>query len=320
MISEDPEDGVEQLLARVGKRAEPPSITRDAVYLSSLLAWQMETRRRRRRRWTQLAIAASITFMGLLMGWRLLQPVSSTVPTAVVAQSLDGNQLLRVGEMQTVTTSPGLVLRSVSNELLRLQTGTRFIFTEAGHLRLHSGAIYVESTSVGPNAGLIIDAGSTSIRHIGTRYAVAMKADGVSVSVRDGRVAIDTKQGQILAEARQQLLLDNSGLETGRQMIETHGSVWAWADSLAPPTVIDGRPLAEVLREIAYETGRALHFDSDDVRLSCEKIKLNGPFLDLAASERLFAVLVTTGLEAVESGDRILIRRTTESQAVSVAE
>jgi hypothetical protein len=138
---------------------------------------------------------------------------------------------------------------------------------------------------------------------------VGLAPGQLTVNVRDGLVAVTNRLGQLEVSDGIQLVVDQQGREVARQTIARYGPTWAWTESLAPALAIDGRVLYDVLQEIAFETGRQLEFADEAERVVCGQIRLKGPFLDMPASDRLFAVLVTTGLEATESGERIQILR-----------
>jgi ferric-dicitrate binding protein FerR (iron transport regulator) len=205
------------------------------------------------------------------------------------------------------------VLQTLAGERLRVAAGSDFKFIGTERIQLLSGQVYVESSdSDTGNQRLEIRTQFGSVTHLGTRYAVALSTDRMAIRVREGLVGVTTGALRTDAGAGVEVEIDRKGREINRQRISTYGSMWAWAESLAPPLQIDGRRLADVLREIAAETGRRLEFANEAVRRACAEIELKGPFLDLPAADRLFAVLVTTGLEATESGDRILIQEQME--------
>jgi ferric-dicitrate binding protein FerR (iron transport regulator) len=313
-MSQDHEDdptAVAALLAKAGRRVQPPPETRDAVYVSALVAWrQVLQEKRQKRRWA-FALAAGLAAVAVATLWFL---TTSREPLQIAAWSVDGQEM-RVGAMVRASALPGQVLVTPAGDRLRAAVGAEMAILESNRLELRSGSLYFESAAGTNAAGLVIETAYGAVRHVGTRYAVEIGADTLTVSVRDGLVAIDTLAQQIAIGAGVQVVVNRQGEETVRHRINRFGSLWAWTEGLAPALQIDGRLLDEVLREIAFETGRRLEFADEEVRIACGQIRLKGPFLDMAASDRLFAVLVTTGLEATESGERIQIRRQTASTA-----
>jgi ferric-dicitrate binding protein FerR (iron transport regulator) len=320
MNEDDPEGlAVAGLLARVGKRAQPPAPTRDAVYVAALVAWRQQQFVRRRRRWLNVALAASLLLVAVGIGWMLRSMPTAT--TLIAAHSAD--RAFPVGSAFEVTDPGGLRIQSQTGEQLRLRAGTRVEFPSARQIRLVTGALYVESRDHSADAtstGLTVLVGQTLVRHIGTRYIVGSDGARIEVLVRDGRIELISGMHRSHADAGTRVALSRSGSEENRGPIAAHGGLWRWAEALSPPLAIEGRYLSQVLLEIAFETGRQLQFESEAVRIICEKTSLHGPILDLQPSGRLFAVLVATGLEAVESGDRILIRQQNSTKQVSVAQ
>jgi ferric-dicitrate binding protein FerR (iron transport regulator) len=303
---EDDPTAVAALLGKAGRRAQPPPQTRDAVYATALSAWQQTLQKKRQQRQWIYALAASCAAAAVSVLW---YATASREPLQVAAWSDGSGDQIRVDELVRVSAAPGRVLMTPAGERLRAAVGSEFVFQAPGQLQLRAGAIYVEAASTSRGAGLVIETRFGTVRHIGTRYAVAVATQQMTVSVREGKVAIATTPQKLQVDAGVQIRIDNQGREIGRQWITSYGAPWSWTEGLAPALQIDGRLLYEVLQDIAVETGRRLEFADEDVRLACGQIRLKGPFLDMPASDRLFAVLVTTGLEATESGERIQIQR-----------
>ncbi|MEZ5499115.1 MAG: FecR family protein [Steroidobacteraceae bacterium] len=302
-------DALRQLLERAGRRPEPPVEIRDAVYLSTLVAWQDSTRRRRNVRLTAWALAASVVGVAIVLALMWRAPGGEL--GAVVATS-DGPAgiSLRIGETLDLSSQSGRVLELTSGQQLRLASGSRLRFVASDRARLEAGRVYFASQD-GPDRPLRLDTPLGTVSDVGTRYSVELSPRDLRVRVRDGRVRVNTSAQITEADSGVELRFDATGQEVGRRPVARHGDDWRWVDALAPPMALDGRPLLDVLEQIAYESGRQLSFADTTLRGECERIELHGPVLDLSLGDRLFAVLVTTGFEAVENGDMILIRRRT---------
>ncbi|MGD9599205.1 MAG: hypothetical protein AB7G76_14790 [Steroidobacteraceae bacterium] len=308
---QDQDDELTRLLTRVGPRIEPPAETREAVYLTTLLAWNDTVRSRRRLFVRRFALAASLLIAAA--GLAAYMTGQMWQPAALVATARGGAALtVRAGDVVAAPRESGLVLGiGDSDESLRLDRGARVKFTGLHRAVLEAGRAYF----VGAPGGAA-DTGRrftlvtrfAEVTHVGTRYALNVEAHDLEVDVREGAVRIRTRSGEFLADAGTRITIDEQGRLSGRTSIATFGAGWGWAEALAPPLPIDGRPLIAVLEEIARETGRRLTFADSRVETACRAILLKGPVLDLPVGDRLFAVLVTTGLEAIENGDLILIR------------
>jgi ferric-dicitrate binding protein FerR (iron transport regulator) len=316
---DDDQPSIAKLLEQAGRRPQPPAQLRQIVFESTLAAWQqsLQQRRRVRQSWW-LAIAASLGAMMLGLLWIAndQRPVSlvAALPTGV-------GEAVRVGQLLRIQGSKGRVFTTVGGETVRVAVGTELVFVAPDRMQLLAGRLYVQSefrdSMVGDSVHLHlkIETRFGSVQHVGTQYSVEIGRERLQVSVRDGRVSVATRPGKVDVSRGQRLLVGADAREVERQSIPTYGAHWAWAEALAPPLQIDGRLLLDVLQDIALETGRRLEFADEEIRMACMQIRLNGPFLDMPATDRLFAVLVTTGLEATESGDRIRIQRQTEAAA-----
>jgi transmembrane sensor len=307
MTSQDPDDAfVAELFSKVGPREQPPWPTQQAVYLSSLLAWRQEVARRRWRR-AGLALAAGLACMVIGAGVLLYRNGAHAPPAQLATTAPE----LPPGVTSESSGPDGLRLQAAGGEALRLRPGTRYAM-QGERLWLLEGAVYVEAGVESAAASLVINAGGVDVRHVGTRYAVSLNAAGVEVRVRDGQVEVAAGADRQNIGGGTLLSIGTGGQGSGPVASAAWGPQWAWAERLAPPLAIDGRMLLGVLEDIAFETGRVLVFEDNAVRRLCEATRLKGPVLDLPATGRLFAVLVTTDLEAVENGDRILIRQQAE--------
>jgi ferric-dicitrate binding protein FerR (iron transport regulator) len=307
--SDEPEgETVARLLARAERRADPPATAREAVYRATLDAWQDSTRSRRRVRFVAMALAASVAVMAVAVVSQRVGGLRE--PSPIAALLGDGaSSPLRVGEVLDVTLRSGQVVRTLSGEQLRLAHGTRVEFESTRRLRLHAGRVYFQSAASEPRETFQIRTNLALISDVGTRYSVEESLQRLTVRVRDGAVQVETPTARSGSEAGTETQFDAGGREVARRAIASHGADWQWADALTPPLQVDGRSLADVLQEIAFESGRRLEFADPGVLAHCQQIKLRGPVLDLSTGDRLFAVLATTRLEALENGDLILIRR-----------
>ncbi len=304
-----------RLLGAVGRRIEPPEETRVAVYLAARLAWDETQRQRRQRRmkWIGLAAAAGVAALtwsvaGYFASWR-----ESSAPLAAEStlRLAGGARALRIGERLDAGADRGLTLEAEGGIRVRLDRRSRVLARASDVLALESGRLYFETAATPrEHKALTFETPFGRVTHLGTRYALAMQGDALAVQVRDGRVRITSPSGRISeVEAGWRIVLDAAGQERQRVAVARSGELWNWVDALAPPLPVDGRTLFDVLEEIAWQSGRRLEYANEDVRRDARRIRLNGPFIELPMGDRLFAVLVTTGLEAVEDGDRIMIRR-----------
>lgn len=312
-----------RLFAQVGSRPEPPAETREAVYLSTLLAWRT-MRRQRQLRVASFALAACAALAILGLGWYRLSALGGSAEVVATLVDSLGNargdtrgRAVRRGEWLQSSAQRGLTLDLTTGDRLRMAAQSRLKFLENDRLHLESGAVYFASgvrddaRRTPPQSALYIETDIGQVIHLGTRYMVQRTADRMNVRVRSGAVRVRTALTDAALQHGSEAAYAADGRELFRRPLHSAAPAWGWVDALAPPLAIDGRRLTEVLNEIALETGREIAFADETVRLDCGMIELKGPLLELAVGDRLFAVLVTTDLEAIENGDSILIRRRT---------
>jgi ferric-dicitrate binding protein FerR (iron transport regulator) len=278
--------------------------------------------RRRRRLNLALAIAASIAFIALAAGWWFAanpfgaRPVAATVAGITgTSRWIDRGGVIEVGRELRVPADGGVALATVDGRSLRLAAGARAEFTATNVLRLEAGRAYFDSQTVADaehapaSRSFVIETSAGRVTHVGTQFAVGVENERVAVSVRSGAVEIATQSAKILVERGFAVAIGLDGHMLERNPIPTSGTLWDWADELAPELAIEGRTLAAVLRQIAEESGRRLEYASEDVRAACAATKLHGPPLDLGADGALAAVLATTPFDATIDEERVLISR-----------
>ncbi|MDH3432144.1 MAG: FecR family protein, partial [Gammaproteobacteria bacterium] len=259
---------LEQALPRPAPPGEDERVVRDAVYAE----WQAVTARvRARRRLTGFAIAATV-LLGMAVSFNVLR-VSEVQPVQVATISKSHGSIYVLGEQselqvmrdlasisagQVVVTGDdaGIGLQWGSGGSLRVDRNTRVEFASAESVYLRSGQIYFDSTpsalqgdKPGAAVAAITASGSAftietdhgSVRHLGTQYMAFADRDRLSVSVREGQVAIDgTYVEETIAVEGQQLTISGST----RPIIVNfngYGEAWEWIEATAPAADVDGR-------------------------------------------------------------------------------
>jgi ferric-dicitrate binding protein FerR (iron transport regulator) len=149
------------------------------------------------------------------------------------------------------------------------------------------------------------------VSDVGTVFQVDVKPTAVRVRVREGLVQLDAagREGLLRSGAGEELELDErGGLRHG--IVPPSHPAWAWAEALAPPPDVEGRPLLQFLDWVAHETGRRVRFAAPEVEAQAREVVLHGRTRDLTPLQALDVMLSTTDLEYVLSTDQvILIRR-----------
>jgi ferric-dicitrate binding protein FerR (iron transport regulator) len=175
---------------------------------------------------------------------------------------------------------------------LRLDRGTSVRFDGARVATLQHGAVYYANDAQG--AGVTIRTPFGDVRDVGTRFEARLSADAARVRVRDGAVVMRDRTARAGTE------LVATGTSVTSRTIATSGEDWAWIENAAPPIVLEGKPLDEVLRLIAVEKGLTLERSGADQTLHGD--------VPLSVSEALDAATAAAGVTYRIDGDRLIVR------------
>lgn len=312
---EPADSSIEQLLREVGARDEPSAETKHAVLTAVRAEWQaMLAQRRQQRRVVAWRMAASMVLAVLIatFAYRFVVPQPVQVATIV---NIDGRVLaatesasteearvvgqpINVGDVVQTDKQSRAAMSFPSGLSLRLDHDTRFTVAAADRIELASGAIYIDSPTGQQNnrsPGLTIETHAGSVQHLGTQYEVRTQADGILVSVREGRVLVTGASGSNTGQAGQVLRLSTAG-ELTHDVLAATDPHWQWAMQAAPAFDIDNQTLADFLQWVARETGQQLTYSSAQAEAAAAEVKLRGSIAGLDADAALAAVLSTTQL------------------------
>jgi len=319
----DDEESLRDLLREAGARAAPPASVVDDVRLAVFNEWQQVVLQRRRTRFLRYGLAAGIAIavvavLAAVQSTRLREPVATVTRVEGTLQmtadggedwqsvlpgaSLPSGVVLRTDDSARVALNlRGLSVRIDSGSLVELKRGDRII--------LERGALYVD-TGAAPqliaSQSLIVDTMYGSVRHDGTQYSLRILADGLAVSVREGRVQIDHGGGAYTGSAGEYIVVPRDGAVQRRE-ISSQNAEWQWATDIAPVFLIDHRPLSQFLDWVARETGKPVTYASPEVRARAEKLILRGSVGNLPPEQALAAVLATTPFTQQQAQDSIRI-------------
>ncbi|MCG8369143.1 MAG: FecR family protein [Proteobacteria bacterium] len=322
-MSEIERDALEDLL----RQAEPRPVPAPGDLASAREAvrdeWLAVTgRRKARRRATGFAIAATLV-IGVFAAINVLRmPAVGVVRVATIEKRFGSVYLLveqdelrptddlaNVMSAQTIVTGDdaGLALAWDGGGSLRVDGNTRLRFENERDVLLEHGRIYYDSKDslvAGTDAGGVpqfrVLTGYGEIRHVGTQYMTQSNADGLVVSVREGRVAIDGIYHDRTVAAGEQATL------VGRQQpsvlgIDRSGPAWDWIERTTPAADVDGRTLHEFLVWVSRELGLGLRFEGDAETIAHDAI-LRGR-IDAGPSEALGLRVATAALSwRIEEG------------------
>lgn len=289
------DDAVEVLLQQAEPRSAPPivdeRVVRDAVHAE----WQAVTGRRSvRRRIGHFAIAATV-LLAVGAAFNTFR-VDGVAPLQVATISKSHGSIYLLGEQselhqlpdlasilagQTIITGgdAGVGLEWGDGGSLRIDANTRAEFQSTNTVYLHSGRLYFDSRTTNLIAGISIEPAAKAtnsrhsgpaleiktvhgmVTHLGTQYMIYSDEDTLSISVRDGEVAVDGLNFDGTAVAGQQLTISGTG-RPALANIAAYGHAWEWVEAIAPLTQLDGKTVHEFLRWVSYQTGLELRFES----------------------------------------------------------
>jgi hypothetical protein len=314
---------LDRLLRTAGPRARPPREVEDEVRAAVHAEWlQVVSARQRRRRFTQVAIAAGLGAAALTV-WLLNPSPSPPVVVASIERSIDGGTVrsadstverelaagreLYSGDSLSTGASGGVSIR-MGDISLRLDHDTSVQLLAQDEVRISSGALYIDS-GLGPSGPhpLRVQTAAGIVEHLGTQYEVRLLDSGTRIRVREGRVQFSAASGgRIVGEAGTQLTILTDG-EVHSEFVARSGADWDWVGRLVPTFAIDNRPLPEFLQWAGHELAQEVVFATPDAQAEAAGIRLRGSIEGLTPDAALAAVLSTTRLTSTAKNGQIVI-------------
>ncbi len=319
---------LESIFALAKPRPAPPEHVELRVRRAVHAQWQTATAERAvRGSFRYVAVAASLVVAvaaGLLLmsksgpgapafeGVRVARVTGqANLATASgdVALSASGPALvLARGDAIETGLAGGATLELGTGRELRVGSGTRAIFAEAGVVRLERGKLYLDSGHRSAGMGeIVVDTPRGRVRHLGTRFLVALTPDELRVDVRDGRVEVSSPAlGPRIAGPGQALLLSEHG-EPLLSHDGAYGPQWQWVERLVPPLSIEGKSLYSVINWAARESGRTVAFENADLESAARRTVLHGDLVLTDPIRGLSQTMLTTRLDYKLRDDIIVI-------------
>ena len=318
------QDKIEAILKTAAPRPAPPAADEQVIREAVRAEWQsvVAQRRGRMRRW-QLAAAASV--LVAIVALVTLLPTAPTAPVEVagieksngtIYRLIENAELVELPDAQTVfsgqvieTASDGsLGLNWNKGGSLRIDRDTRVEFPDAGTAHLHRGRIYFDSGSGSGESRLIVTTDQGSIMHIGTQFMAEVSPTELVVSVREGKVRIDSVFHDSTAQAGEQLRMRGSAQPVTLD-IPTYGDLWTWTEATSPGIDLKNRSAHEFLNWISRQTGHEIVFDTPAAeQLALDTILVGRVEADPRTELRLR--MMTTDLEYTfdSTGGKIHVR------------
>ena len=317
-VDDTEEDQIGKLLRASGTRPLPPPGMAEAVRGAAHVAWRETAARRRQRRQQNVwRLAAGFVLTAGLALWMMsAQRVDEPVSVARLDRSSgmvetgQGTSWTQaaidayVDNGEEIRTAPDASAVLIMNDglAIRIAGGTQLAWLGADRLQLKRGSAYVDTGGQIDSPGaLIIETRFGEVRHLGTKYLVSLLPESFQVGVREGRVALTTAAQNVEAGQGEQLVIRDGAaggeISIARSTIPTWGPLWAWADDLAAPFDIDGRPISEFLDWTTNQTGRQLGYTSFAAEKEARALKLRGDISGLTPEDALAAIMPTTRLD-----------------------
>ena len=305
-----------QLIARAGARQGAAESVAREVHAVVEGEWRAVLRSRRRTRVLRWALAASVAVVMLLP--LLLQRTADPAPGAVtvgrivaargsvtltprargvaiavrIGAPIPGGARLRAG----VDGSARIVMAGAS---VTVGAESELTLTDEARLQIQRGRIYVDgATDVMPQTRLQVATPFGSVKHLGTRFEVAVTPTEMRVRVREGVVQVLHQRLQATLRARDVLSIGAGG-DITRSVLDPFAPDWAWTQDLAPRFEIEGRSLTDFLDWFSRISGYSVRFASATARSEAGRAILHGSIAGLSPREALTAVSATTRFEFV---------------------
>jgi ferric-dicitrate binding protein FerR (iron transport regulator) len=321
------EQRIEALLQQVGPRIAPPEDLTRQVREAVRSEWrQTVAERARAHRVRVLAAAASfaaLTTIGVtatLMNFT--PPAAMAIVTRIegevrgdagwldAARDLTADAVVHIGD-EIVTAADAHAAFHIDEGLsLQLDENSQVRLVDDDRLVLERGAVYVASDlAAARSATFTVATRNGTVRHIGTQYEVRTVPAGVQVSVREGRVVVDTDGALHEGKAGERIAIDNDGA-VKRTTLARNDPHWRWIERDVPSFDIENQSLDDFLSWFSRQTGRQVAFASPEAAQAARATILRGSIEGLEPQAALAAVLATTELVSVEGQDGgIVIQR-----------
>jgi ferric-dicitrate binding protein FerR (iron transport regulator) len=304
----DEDEIVRKLMGAAGARPAPPQALQDkwVAHFRSELAVELRKKRARRQRAAAVGIALAAT-LALVVGVRVPKPdPTKGEPIGRVARisgHLEGPRSISLRPGTDVhsgdalrTPTSGRAALAIGDVEVRLDAATAITMLDRG-VRLETGSIYVDTRGTS-NRDFLVQTTRGSVTHLGTQYLVSVRADTLTVGVREGKVALSVDASErILENASEGAMLatvDASGVTLS--LVPMHGGIWEWVPAMAAPLSIEGRSAHELLDWLGRETGRKVEYANERVEAQARAAILKGDVVNPALDGAVELLNATTRL------------------------
>jgi hypothetical protein len=321
------DEAIGALLRLAGPRIPMPQDSARRVKAAVHAVWERKVRARRLRvafMWTGvMATAASVSFLLLSRPWtqevarppetvarleRLTGVIRGIGPDRQEPAPLSLGAAVVAGATLETASQGRAALRLASGGSLRLDMNTRLKLVSPTEISLERGALYLDSDrKPSERPSMEVSTPHGVVREVGTQFEVQVASGVVRVRVREGRIALERRDGAHEATAGEQLAVQEN--QVARSRVPPHGPHWDWVQRIAPRFELEGESLAGFLDWVSRETGRPIRFDDDRLADESPDVKLHGSIEGLRPEEALAAVLPTCGFVHRFSEGAVIVGR-----------
>ena len=309
------DDDLNQLLAGVGKRPEPPAGTRERAYTALKATWteQVRTRHARTRRrllYTFSAVSAAV--LATVM-WFAFEPAATKQTWAVeLAHGALVADTRTFDTAQALSVKPGDVWSATSTVRLETDNGTQIRLSEGSEIRwldrqsifMSNGSAYLDTHNM---TQVVVGTPYGEVRNLGTRFMIESDSNGMLVAVREGTAQVESEFGRHTATAdtlsAALLQIDEGGVAQTSEPASDER--WDWIHA-ANPGYTD-RTVPAVLRQIARDLGKTLRFSSQGVEAAIAYDRVQGQLTNMQPRQALELVTKSAGLAWQEDGTNLTI-------------
>lgn len=325
------------LLGQASPRQKAPEGDEREIRQAAMAEWKKITgKRRARRRLVSLAIAATLVMVlaSLINVSRLAETDMDLQQIAKVERQIgeiiifepatdtwrplaESDVVLSTGQIIETSGGARIAVSWNAGGLLRIDEKTRISLTAKDQMQLHSGRLHYDSKSLYSNqqplVNLLIETPYGTVRHMGTQFMADLAGDALSVSVREGEVAISGDSIETLVLTGEQVIINESGIKE-RQSILPYSEEWKWVQEIAPAFELDGRSMFEFLQWISSESGYVIEYETESAKSLAEETILHGK-IDLPPMKALEIMFQTADLVYELHGGVILVSTRQNSRA-----
>lgn len=286
------EKALEELLRQAPPRPVPGEAEEAMARAAVHGEWNAIVRRRaRRRNLIRFAVAATVLLAAFVSFDLYRTNGIAPAQVATIDKSFgsiyligERSELRETAELESIVTGQavktgndsGLGLALSSGASLRVDEDTRIEFVDETTVRLLAGRVYVDTNpKVVDEATIRVVTAQGEVTHLGTQFMTTFRDTELSVSVREGRVAVDGTYHDATVTPGRRVVLRGSQRPVMTN-IAAHGDAWRWTEDMAPSVDFDGRSVHEFLQWVGRETGYAVRFETPDAEQAARDFKLKG--------------------------------------------